>query len=406
VEIDDFLDFYHVAQRKLLIASESTMGTGTFSSEQASEIEKRYEEVKERFMVTDCKQCGTKRLNHTWSKLNFVAMANKTSLGKLIVPGYLIPLRHAHATIGSMLSRIATATNEGVSFIAEAQRKEADNALRVSHNILLDVLAVQHEHFAVPGSKEQNELCLQDFMDIWQQPSSSPTRSSNSATKLDTKKGGMTNDGYKKVIGLPESYTPDNKKALDLALEIRKFEIELYWKRATYFWAFIAVALGGYVSILAAKDLTHNERREALLTASCLGLVFSVAWYFVNRASKFWQENWEKHVDLLEDAVIGPLYKTVLSDDDLRFWRLWGPYRFSVSKLNQILSLFVVLLFLLLTATTLWEHFHVGWPFDLFATVIVIVTISALWTLWRHGRTAPMEKVSRIRSTRRRTEIV
>jgi hypothetical protein len=29
------------------------------------------------------------------------------------------------------------------------------------------------------------------------------------------------------------------QKALGYTLDIRKFEIGLYWKRATYFWAFI-----------------------------------------------------------------------------------------------------------------------------------------------------------------------
>lgn len=39
-----------------------------------------------------------------------------------------------------------------------------------------------------------------------------------------------------------------NKKceALKMALDTRKFEIELYWKRATYFWAFIALAFGAF----------------------------------------------------------------------------------------------------------------------------------------------------------------
>jgi hypothetical protein len=36
------------------------------------------------------------------------------------------------------------------------------------------------------------------------------------------------------------------KAALALAHDIRKFEIDLYWKRATYFWAFIAVAFAGF----------------------------------------------------------------------------------------------------------------------------------------------------------------
>jgi hypothetical protein len=167
-DIDNFLDYFHVSQRKLMIACENTMGEGTFSLDQIAEIEKSFQAVKDRFMVTDCAKCDTERLNHTWSKLDFVSMANKTALGKIIVPGYFLPLRQAHATVTSMLSRMAVGESGGISFVDEAQRKEADKALRVAHNIFLDVLRVQDEHFAVPGLKELNEMCLQDFVDIWQ----------------------------------------------------------------------------------------------------------------------------------------------------------------------------------------------------------------------------------------------
>jgi hypothetical protein len=167
-EVENFLDFYWVAQRKLMIACAGTMGKDMFTRDMIAEIENGYQAVKDKFMVTDCKTCGTKRPSHSWSKLDFAAMARMTSLGKLIALGYYIPLREAHATVASMLSRVEASENDGISFIHTAQRKPADNALRVSHNIFLDVLRVQDEHFAVPGLKEQNELCLQDFMDIWQ----------------------------------------------------------------------------------------------------------------------------------------------------------------------------------------------------------------------------------------------
>ncbi|WP_442777331.1 RipA family octameric membrane protein [Sphaerotilus montanus] len=88
------------------------------------------------------------------------------------------------------------------------------------------------------------------------------------------------------------------EKALDLALDIRKFEIELYWKRATYFWTFIAAALAGYAVVY--KDGESNSNAWLSLLFSSLGLTFSTAWYLVNRGSKFWQNNWERHVDLLE----------------------------------------------------------------------------------------------------------
>ena len=190
----------------------------------------------------------------------------------------------------------------------------------------------------------------------------------------------MTGDEYKTEFGLPAAKKTDAEKALSLALEVRKFEIELYWKRATYFWAFLAITLGGYFTVLGAKFQQCSEKGEALLTISCLGFVFAVAWYFVNRASKFWQENWENHVDLLEDGVFGPLYKTVVLEADLRFRQLEGPYPFSVSKINQLLSLFVVVLFLLLASATLHRYF--GWwcpPY--FTSGVVVLDIVAVVVL-------------------------
>lgn len=92
-------------------------------------------------------------------------------------------------------------------------------------------------------------------------------------------------------------------EALKYALDIRKFEIELYWKRAAYFWTLIAAAFAGYFALRSAEKL----REGPLFLVTCLGLVLSVAWYLVNRGSKFWQENWERHVDILEDEIIGPL---------------------------------------------------------------------------------------------------
>jgi hypothetical protein len=217
----------------------------------------------------------------------------------------------------------------------------------------------------------------------------------------------ITSDDY----GITKLAKTDVEKALSLAHETRKFEIELYWKRATYFWTFIAVALAGYVTVLDAKDLPCGEKGEALLASSCIGIVFSVAWYFVNRASKFWQENWEKHVDLLEDAVMGPVYKTVLSDDNLwddndnpRLWPLWGAYPFSVSRINLILSLFVVALFVLLAMTTGLRYFRIAWPPDLFATLVITMTILAVAILYRRGRTT--DNVRKTRAKLRTTKIV
>lgn len=181
-------------------------------------------------------------------------------------------------------------------------------------------------------------------------------------------------------------------KALALALDVRKFEIELYWKRATYFWVFTGAALAAHVAALTGKEL--ENRPEALLLTSCIGLVFAVAWYFVNRASKFWQSNWEAHVDLLEDRVNGPAYKTVLLNP-APWWKPHGPYSFSVSKINQLLSLFVVAIFALLVVNTTRQYYVLTRDWALFPTACLGITFASLVLLAWLGRTGkPIARVS------------
>ena len=166
-------------------------------------------------------------------------------------------------------------------------------------------------------------------------------------------------------------------RALSHALDIRKFEIELYWKRATYFWTFIAAAFAGY----AITYKTGDSEPKLLILFSALGLVFSFAWYLVNRGSKFWQSNWERHVDLLEDMTLGPLYKIVaVTKDNTASNFLTSPAQFSVSKVNQILSVFIIVVWSLLFIHSLVPtNFQL--PFDLtkvFAIVIVFIFILLL----------------------------
>ena len=138
--------------------------------------------------------------------------------------------------------------------------------------------------------------------------------------------------------------SPKNGKqteALKQALDIRKFEIDLYWKRTTYFWTIIAAVFAGFFLLKKSGPPSSGTDFSPTYIVSNLGFVFSLGWYFVNRGSKAWQRNWEAHVDLLEDEVMGPLYKTGINRYMYKFLDLTEAYPFSVSRINQILSLFV-----------------------------------------------------------------
>jgi hypothetical protein len=169
-EVDNYLAFHKITHHKLLKAVRSTMGTEVFSDAETQKIERDFEEVKERFMVTDCKTCKTRRLNFTWSKVDFVSMAKIAGpLGQLIVPGYYLPTTEAHSAIGAIFSRLDTeAADKGdLIFDGAAQRGHADNAFITAHNILLDLIDLQKERFHLEALDTVLQTCLADFMVIW-----------------------------------------------------------------------------------------------------------------------------------------------------------------------------------------------------------------------------------------------
>ena len=189
---------------------------------------------------------------------------------------------------------------------------------------------------------------------------------------------------YLKLFSGKQTSDEKQKEALKHALDIRKFEIELYWKRAAYFWTFIAAAFAGYFVMSSALSSILFEMRYLV---ACLGFVFSIGWYLVNRGSKAWQKNWEAHVDLLEYEVIGPLYKTTINRYKYELMDPVDAFPFSVSKINQLLSLFVVSIwvFLMLLSLTEFEYSEISnW---LAFIVLSSITGGTVWLLFNRGQT-------------------
>ena len=196
-----------------------------------------------------------------------------------------------------------------------------------------------------------------------------------------------------------EQYTKDfltdkdlNESALARAHEIRKFEIDLYWKRATYFWTLIAATLVGFVAVQTSSVASSRTDMSVLLAN--LGIVFSFGWFCVNRGSKFWQENWEFHLDMLEDKIDGPLYKVVISRPDPEDRWEWvsrlltGPKKFSVSKINQLISLFVTLMWVYLLLFESLPTLRFGPPFNWKYTVLNALTVVTCVVIWWLGKSS------------------
>lgn len=167
-EAETFLAYHLVQQDKLVSRLIETFGESILPSDEIAEIRCRAAEVKEDFMIPVCDHPGAKmRLNHTWNKLHFVAMAKKAGdLGKLIIPGYYMPLRHAHPTFGGLTERLEIVDGH-MSLHAEAQPEIVDRSLMTAHNCILDALKVQSQHFKVQGLEEAMQICYRDFLRVW-----------------------------------------------------------------------------------------------------------------------------------------------------------------------------------------------------------------------------------------------
>jgi hypothetical protein len=131
-----------------------------------------------------------------------------------------------------------------------------------------------------------------------------------------------------------EKQEKKRKAALKRAWANRDFEINKFWTRSTYFWGFIALIFGAYITVTTEKYSSQTKAMHLDLYLILLGGIFSAAWLLVIKGSKRWQENWEAHIDKLEDAITGPLYKTVYCTRS-RF--------FSVSNINAFLAWIVII---------------------------------------------------------------
>ncbi len=170
-DVKDFLGFYWINAYKVARAIEDVFGEGQLSAEKMAELKLMRDQLISHYEVTDCKKCATKRTSHTWSKLDFVSMARATQpTGNRIVDAYYLPMEQCHSTAASIASRLKEKEDGTITFDDQSQLKIADRTLLTAHNLLIDVLDIQREHFMLTALEEPLKKCLDDFAEIWSQP--------------------------------------------------------------------------------------------------------------------------------------------------------------------------------------------------------------------------------------------
>jgi hypothetical protein len=145
-----------------------TFGDDVLPAELVQDWRRKADEVRDQFMIPICDHPNAKRkLNHSWNKLDFVSMAERTGeIGKLIVPGYFFPLRHAHPTFGGLTQRLEI-VEDRMAFKQDSEPTMVDDALMTAHNCILDALEVQKQRFSLDGLEEAMQVCLRDFLRVW-----------------------------------------------------------------------------------------------------------------------------------------------------------------------------------------------------------------------------------------------
>ena len=137
------------------------------------------------------------------------------------------------------------------------------------------------------------------------------------------------------------------EKAYEKAWENRNYEIDKFWSRSLYFWGFIAATFVAYTAIITSENAKIIQNSYLDICVIVLGIIFSYAWCRVIQGSKRWQENWEKHIDYLENFVSGPIYKTVYYQKTRHF---------SVSRISEYTAWTVLGFWILVFCQSMISH--------------------------------------------------
>ena len=132
--------------------------------------------------------------------------------------------------------------------------------------------------------------------------------------------------------------------------ELRKFEIENFWKRTLFFWGTITIIYAGYFS----ASLGHFQ-----IIITLIGVLFNIVFSLSTRGSKYWQEHWESIAVVYENELDFKLFRTetsyLINTHNKSIYT--KPYRFSVSKLTMLLSDLSVITWIILWIKELIELF-------------------------------------------------
>jgi hypothetical protein len=149
------------------------------SEKQIADSRAAYERVKNSF-VNKCSSCGAPYPAASWKSHYTLAEKGRPShvqkgkpwIDHFVFPYYYRPTLELHATRQSIFSRLMVAADGSLQFKPDAQRVEAEEAMRAAHHLALATLEIQNRYFNL-GATDEVYARHADFLEAWAIPGSS-----------------------------------------------------------------------------------------------------------------------------------------------------------------------------------------------------------------------------------------
>lgn len=184
-EAEAFASFDFIQRRKLARRLLDTFGIRTENEERMQKLETEAKNVEDQFVIPECKQCGTTRLNHSWHRLDIVAMAANTEkrldtlsgieleeaqrtqdrFKSQVAVAYYHPMGQTHATFKSISTAFGEVGGELTSVLPEVD--EIDCTVKHAHLLLLEGLLMVGQRLKPSGFDEAFNTAIHDFVEIW-----------------------------------------------------------------------------------------------------------------------------------------------------------------------------------------------------------------------------------------------
>ncbi len=142
---------------------------------QIADLESKAVDAQSRLNESICPKCKQIISVHAWTKVTLLTMAEKvgSSLADLYAVAYQVPTSVAHATGESVNSKMEQSADGTWTYRMDSTR-ERRQALCVGHNLLLQLLGRQNEHFGY-GLEELLVPRAEAYKKVWSnRPASSP----------------------------------------------------------------------------------------------------------------------------------------------------------------------------------------------------------------------------------------